>query len=168
MITFVKARPIDWVAIAMIAETSWPIAYGDILAQEQIDFMLDTIYSKEGIQEAMKNDQVFYFLREGKDAVGFIALQIVEDVLRIEKLYLLPEAKGKGLGSKSIEFAAEVAQRNNIATLELNVNRSNPAYHFYLKQGFSIVKSVDIPYHGFVLDDYVMRKELLWFKPIVS
>ena len=29
-----------------------------------------------------------------------------------------------------------------------------------LKQDFLITETVDIPYHGYVLDDYVMQKDL--------
>ncbi len=59
-----------------------------------------------------------------------------------------------------ISFAEEEATQRGRDTLELNVNRGNKAYYFYLKQGFEVVEEVDIPYYGYILDDYVMQKKI--------
>jgi ribosomal protein S18 acetylase RimI-like enzyme len=60
-----------------------------------------------------------------------------------------------------IDLAAEEARNLGFKELELNVNRYNKAYNFYLKQGFKVVEEVDIPYYEFFLNDYVMRKSLI-------
>ncbi|UZJ65165.1 GNAT family N-acetyltransferase [Sphingobacterium sp. KU25419] len=72
----------------------------------------------------------------------------------------MAEVKGKGYGKLLLDFIAQLAKSKDLKRLELNVNRNNPAYYFYLKQNFLITETVDIPYHGYVLDDYVMQKEL--------
>ncbi|MGO1243159.1 MAG: GNAT family N-acetyltransferase [Sphingobacterium sp.] len=151
----------DIALIEDLARRSWPVSYGDILSEKQIVFMLEDIYSSAALARAMNQGQVFYILYSDGLAVGFMALITVQGVLRIEKLYLLPQVQGQGLGKRLIDYAASVCQNHGLAALELNVNRKNKAYSFYLKQGFRVLYEVDIPYHGFVLDDYVMRKDLL-------
>lgn len=138
--------------------------YSAILSIQQIDFMLQNIYSLQKLKEALLAGQEFFVLQDANgQALGFIALQSKENdaqVLRIEKLYLLPAVQGKGCGSLLLHFAAEQAQHLDKTILELNVNRGNNAYHFYTKQGFKTVSEIDIPYFGFILDDYVMQKQL--------
>lgn len=140
----------------------YPATYGEILEQAQIDFMLDKSYSAEGLLHSMNSGQDFYLLYDSAESpLGFIALQHKEDViLRIEKLYMRPLTQGKGLGKLLIDFAEQEAKQRQRTTLELNVNRNNKAYYFYLKQGFTVIAEVDIPYYGFVLDDYILQKKL--------
>jgi ribosomal protein S18 acetylase RimI-like enzyme len=59
-----------------------------------------------------------------------------------------------------IDFAQIQAQASGKAVLELNVNRGNSAYEFYKKIGFKVVEEVDISYYGYILDDYVMQREI--------
>lgn len=160
--TVKKAADTDIPLIQELIFEIYPTTYGEILSQAQIDFMLDKSYSTEGLNNSMAVGQDFYLLfdSEGK-ALGFIALQNKEDnILRIEKLYLHPTTQGKGFGTLLIDFAGREARRREREILELNVNRSNKAYYFYLKQGFMVTAEVDIPYYGFVLDDYVLQKQL--------
>jgi hypothetical protein len=44
--------------------------------------------------------------------------------------------------------------------LILNVNINNPAYYFYLKMDFTVRERIDIPYGQFMLNDFVMEKNL--------
>lgn len=132
--------------------------YKEILSQGQIDFMLEKSYTVKALQESMSLDQDFYLALYDQRPVGFIALGAKDHkILRIEKLYLLPSTQGKGIGLKLIEFAKESAKKQDKSIVELNVNRGNKAYYFYLKTGFKVIEEVDIPYFGYVLDDYVMQ-----------
>ncbi|MBD1421057.1 GNAT family N-acetyltransferase [Sphingobacterium chuzhouense] len=134
--------------------------YTAILSRDQIDFMLRKNYRPEAIQQSMLNGQDFYLIfQQETQPLGFIALQKKsEDILRIEKLYLLANNQGLGLGKQLIDFAVDQAEERGFSVVELNVNRGNKAYYFYLKQGFQVIEEVDIPYYGYVLDDYVMQK----------
>lgn len=147
--------------ISKIGQQSYNETYPAILTQEQIDFMLNKNYTVDAIQALMDSGQDFYLLYEGAVPKGFVAVQNKEQsILRIEKLYLLAEDKGKGYGTKFLNFVADLAKSRDLKLLELNVNRGNPAYYFYLKQSFVVTEVVDIPYYGYILDDYVMQKDL--------
>lgn len=135
--------------------------YKDILSKDQIDFMLDKRYSIASLQQYMNIEQDFYLLQDTdtNELLGFMALKAIDRaVMRIEKLYLLPNSQGKGCGRLFIDYAQDIAQSLGINILELNVNRHNKAYYFYLKQGFKVIQEIDIPYYGYVLNDYVMQK----------
>lgn len=160
MIKIVKANKEDAELIQQLAHSIWYPTYQEILSKKQIDFMLERMYSVEAIQASMVLKSTFYLLIDDDEAVGFIGIEPKEDLLRIEKIYLLPSTQGKGFGKLLIDFAAEEARKQGLSELELNVNRSNNAYHFYLKQGFKVVEEVDIPYYEFILDDYIMRKKI--------
>jgi GNAT superfamily N-acetyltransferase len=157
MITIELAEQTDIRSISNMAHSIWPDAYGEILSKDQIDFMLEKSYTVEGLAEGMVNGQFFYILKEDGIGKGFIALKTFGDKLRIEKLYLMPNVQGKGFGKSLIDFAIEKAKTKGKDILELNVNRNNPAYHFYLKQGFQVIETIDIPYYDYVLNDYVMQ-----------
>lgn len=161
MITIRPALAADAALIQQLAHATWYPTYASVLSQEQIDFMLAQSYTVEALQQAMQDGVCFYLIVEEAAALGFMALSKHPTRLRVDKLYVLPGTQGKGLGRKLIDFAASEALRQGLTLLELNVNRYNQAYHFYLKQGFKVVESVDIPYYQFVLNDYIMQKALI-------
>ena len=132
--------------------------YTGVLSMEQMDFMLQKSYTVAAIQHSMATDQDFFLAFYENSVAGFIALSNKDEhIIRVEKLYLLPDTQGKGLGKELIDFAKAEAKRRGKSIVELNVNRGNKAYYFYLKVGFKVVNEVDIPYFGYVLDDYVMQ-----------
>ncbi|NGM65613.1 GNAT family N-acetyltransferase [Sphingobacterium sp. SGR-19] len=160
MYTIRKVSKEEAAVIHRLGTEVYHTTYTAILSPAQINFMLRKNYSPEAIQQSMLNGQDFYLIfQEETHPLGFIALQKKsEDILRIEKLYLLADSQGLGLGKKLIDFAVEKAKELDYSALELNVNRGNKAYHFYLRQGFQVMKEVDIPYYDFILDDYVMQR----------
>lgn len=145
-----------------LAPIVWRHAYSGVLSEQQIQYMLSQIYSLEALEAQFSSGQRFVFIRENHFTLGFLGYKGINEsgVLRIEKLYVHPDYQGRRLGAKLISFVEELARENNLYVLELNVNRSNKALHFYQKQGFTIVDTVDIPYGPFILDDYVMQKNI--------
>ena len=158
MITIDLVEADELILISSLANEIWPQVYKDTISSEQITFMLQNMYTIEALQSANNNGQSFYVLNDSGVAQGFIAIQEKPALLRLEKLYLKPESQGKGFGKMLINFASEKAVELKKKLVELNVNRKNKAVQFYLSQGFEIVDEVDIPYHDFVLDDYVMQR----------
>lgn len=162
MYTIRKADKGEAAVIQRLGTDVYLSTYSTILSRAQIDFMLEKSYTPQAIQQAMVNGQDFYLLfKEETEALGFIAIENNNAILRIEKLYLLEQCQGLGLGKMLVDFAVGYAKELGCSIAELNVNRANKAYHFYLKQGFQVVREVDMPYYDYILDDYVMQKLIL-------
>lgn len=162
MMRIEKAEQVDAKILHELAHAIWVPTYQNILTPQQLSLMLEKSYTVPALEESMRNGTDYFIgYQEEHRAIGFIAIRPIEHRLRIEKLYLLPQMHGHGFGRQLIDLATHQAISQGITTLELNVNRENPAFAFYKKVGFSVTQEVDIPYFGFVLNDYIMRKELV-------
>ena len=166
MIKITEAFVEDIAKIQEIAHITWPITYGEILTSEQLDYMLDLIYSDEALSKQIQNkEQLFYLVSDSESVIGFIGIEHHyknEAITKIHKIYLLPETQGKGYGKTVFESIEKLALENNSKELLLNVNRFNTALNFYKKLGFEIKETVDIEIgHGYLMEDYVMGKDIL-------
>jgi ribosomal protein S18 acetylase RimI-like enzyme len=168
----------DRAFIRSVSERTWPSTYGHIISQEQIDFMLDWMYSDVSLEKQMNTGCEFYIAsikkeNEQWDAVGFCSVseeindgssqietnQIeINKQYKLNKLYVLPSAQGTGAGKALLNKSIEVAKAACSSSLFLQVNKQNSAYSFYLKHGF--IKEAEFKFdigNGFFMDDYVMR-----------
>jgi len=158
-----QASELDIPAINELAEKIWWPSYGNIISDEQISFMLNDMYSAESLLNQMNSGIEFLIVERENLPVAFAGYCLTDpenQVFKLHKLYVLPTEQGRGTGKKLIGEVSSLAKAKGGNILELNVNRGNPAYHFYIKSGFDIYQTVDINYHHFVLNDYVMRKKL--------
>lgn len=153
----------DIPVIHRLAHEIWWPTYRDVLSEAQISFMLNNMYSEDALRRQMDEGMEFRLAERESIAVAFAAYSLTESndmVYKLHKLYVLPSEQGKGTGRQLIENISDTSREKGGKILELNVNRGNPAYQFYKKLGFETYQTVDIPYFGFVLNDYVMRKPL--------
>jgi len=158
-----KASEQDIKVISELAEKIWWPSYRNIISDEQISFMLKDMYSEESLEEQMDRGIEFILAEREDVAVAFAGFSLTdpdEGVFKLQKLYVLPSEQGSGTGKKLIAYISDFARDQGGKILELNVNRGNPASGFYKKAGFEIYRTVDISYHHFVLNDYIMRKDL--------
>jgi len=144
----------------------WPGVFKDILSPEQINYMMEMMYSPHALlnQIGVLGHQFLIFDFDQKP-VGYISYEIHYKGLsktKIHKLYLSEETRGKGLGSRILEEITSLAIQKNDTALVLNVNRNNPAIKFYEKNGFHLdyEEIIDIG-KGYIMDDYVMVKQLV-------
>lgn len=151
----------NFTSIRAIAAEVWPIAYGDILSKEQLDYMMDMMYSIPSLQKQFQNGHHFILAVENESPVGFAAYEFNYNgtsKTKIHKIYILSNQQGKGIGKTLIDYITESARKNNQEAILLNVNKNNIARHFYKKLGFSISSEevIDIG-QGYVMDDYIME-----------
>jgi GNAT superfamily N-acetyltransferase len=162
----------DRAFIRSVSERTWPSTYGHIISQEQIDFMLDWMYSDISLAEQFAKGHEFYIANLNGEDIGFCSVSkevekssVIENSSevnstshKLNKLYVLPSAHGTGSGKALLNKAIEVAKSENSTSLFLQVNKYNNAYAFYLKNGF--IKEQEFKFdigNGFFMDDYVMR-----------
>ena len=159
----------DLELIHRLAHRIWGPTYKDYLDPLQIETMLADMYSVEALGRQLASGITFTIWEMDGLPAGFVGFgkrpflmseNEPTPVMRIEKLYILPAAQGFGGGRLLVQHVEATALSQGIITIELNVNRHNPAHLFYRRQGFIIVQEVDIPYGNFLLNDYIMQKEL--------
>jgi ribosomal protein S18 acetylase RimI-like enzyme len=157
----IEATEQDISVIHELAEKIWWPTYRPIISKEQISFMLEKMYSEKALKEQMNAGIKFMIVKRDSENVAFAGFGIEygkDTRLKIHKIYVLPSEQGKGTGKTLVDYLSNIAKDLNIPEIELNVNRANSALGFYQKMGFEIRETVDIPYHQFVLNDFVMRK----------
>ena len=154
-----------------LARQIWPATYEHIISPAQIEFMLDWMYSFETLRQQQEQGHEFYLLSLAGNEIGFLALEWIQNnsineqpELKINKIYVLGEFQGKGIGQALVKKAIERAKETNCKAIYLQVNKANSAKHFYLKLGFQVREEAvfDIG-NGFVMDDYIMALSLWAF-----
>jgi len=152
--------------IQRLSDEIWKKVYPSVVPMAQIEFMLSTWYSKDGLTEQMRDlGHQFILVEWNNEMVGYASYseKLVGEPhrFRIHKLYLQPELHGKGIGHAMLQFITRETKPLGCRELELNVHKRNPAVGFYQHMGFSIEKEVVLVIeHGHILDDYVMVLDL--------
>ena len=161
--TIRKAYPADIPLIRDMAYKIWPQTYGSILSQEQIDYMLNLLYSEKVLHQQMEENIEFIIVYDDVHPVGFASFGLTEpQVYKLHKIYVLPSQQGKGTGRFIIDQLVEAMKTKGATSLQLNVNRQNNAKNFYEKLGFVVIKEEDIDIgNGYFMNDYVMEKTLM-------
>ena len=163
MIEIIDASETQHPIIRSIAFRTWPETFESILSPDQIMYMLDQMYDlKALLEQVMEKGHQFILAKDGLNYLGFASLECNykdQAQTKIHKIYVLPEAQGKGVGKALFEDITQRARSANNSKLLLNVNRDNKATRFYENIGFKIVQTEDIDIgNGYFMNDYVMEK----------
>lgn len=165
------AAPDDIGLVQRLAREIWHRHYLGIITAEQIDYMLERGYSREALlplvardgQGIAPADRGIALARIAGISVGFVAWCPTGEnaEMKLEKLYVLPEHHGKGIGRALIEHVVRCARDAGCRALTLNVNRSNTgSIRAYEHCGFTIAARGDFPIGGgFVMEDFIMLRE---------
>jgi diamine N-acetyltransferase len=166
MIVIRPAGESDIPAIQQIAQLTWPVTYGPILPQQQLDYMLELIYSTAALEAQLQKGHHFLLATEEDNNVGFASYGLIEKkendtVFKLHKIYIDPAQQGKGIGKLLLDKVINEIKQAGATQLILNVNRFNKARNFYEKLGFTVIAEEDIDIgNGYFMNDYVMRIEL--------
>ncbi|MBQ9941524.1 MAG: GNAT family N-acetyltransferase [Christensenellaceae bacterium] len=146
-----------------LAAEIWNEAYGKLLGQAQVDYMLEKFQSAPAMRRQMQEEGYMYRLIYSNDKPkGYMAWKLEPEKLFLSKLYLLASARGLGLAAEAFAFLEEEGRRQGKKAMYLTVNRGNDrAVAAYKKNGFVTVRTqvADIG-GGFVMDDFIMEKAL--------
>lgn len=89
-----KAYPHDIPLIRDLTYKIWPATYGNILSKEQINYMLNLMYSEKALQEQMQQNHEFVLIYDGVEPIGFASFSLIEPtVYKLHKIYVLPDRK---------------------------------------------------------------------------
>jgi ribosomal protein S18 acetylase RimI-like enzyme len=147
-----------------LAERIWRACFLAFISREQIDYMLERMYSPEVLRCEIREGVVWELACLGEPSIGYLscAFDAAAGTLKLNKVYLLTEFQGRGLGRRLIDRAREIARKTGAGSIHLQVNRRNTrAIRAYERSGFTVVRSVvsDIG-GGFFMDDHIMESRL--------
>lgn len=166
----------DIPVIQSIADIAFPATYKDIITPEQIDYMMDMMYSAASLRKQMTEECHSYLIAEiGGKAVGYVSVQPLcppygneredgLDVFELQKIYVLPDSQGQHIGRFLFDSCLKWIRSRHPepCRVELHVNRFNKALHFYEHLGMRKLRQGDFPIgNGYFMNDYIMGMDLL-------
>lgn len=151
----------DLEIVRKIALQTWPDAFSSILSPNQINYMLEWMYSIESLKNQTQTQNNVFLLACLDEFSGFASYELNyknSESAKLHKVYILPEAQGKGVGAALIKEICKIAKGKNQKSVLLNVNRQNKAVKVYEHLGFRIKEEENIDIgNGFFMNDYVME-----------
>ena len=166
-VTIIKAGLDDLQTIHDMAQVVFRHTYREILSPEQMEYMMEWMYSLQNLRKQLDQGHVYYIALKGSgEPCGYISVQSEGpdsegiEVFHLQKIYVMPTFQGCGLGRQLFDQAVShvyTSRTSPKARIELNVNRSNPAVEFYSHLGLTILRQGDFHIgNGFYMNDYIM------------
>jgi ribosomal protein S18 acetylase RimI-like enzyme len=153
-----------------MAEIVFRHTYRDILSAEQMEYMMEWMYSLPNLRRQIEDGHVYHVAYDGERPCGYVSVQperqdgAAMPLYHLQKIYVLPTEQGMGLGRILFQTAADFVRSEAPclpARIELNVNRNNSAVGFYKHLGMKIMRQGDFPIgNGFYMNDYIMGLEI--------
>ena len=153
----------DIAAVIELAGVIWRHHYPGIIGMEQIEYMLAQRYTPALIRAQLQSGKAWWdeAVLDGR-IIGFSQYEPHERSMKLDKLYLHQDYQRRGYGSRMLAHVEDETRRRGFGAVRLNVNKHNlKSIAAYRKNGYAVVATVvaDIG-RGFVMDDYVMEKQL--------
>jgi ribosomal protein S18 acetylase RimI-like enzyme len=158
-------EPRDIDELCRLARTVWLDHYPPIIGIAQTEYMLRQRYDPQVIRSELESATIWWdVLREDGVMQAFASSfrSDAPEALKLDKLYVNPARQRQGLGTRLLDHVCERARRLGCGKVVLAVNKRNHhAIAAYRKHGFDIAQALvkDIG-GGFVMDDYVMEKQM--------
>ncbi len=165
MVNIITAEPQQLPIVRDIALVTWPDTFGEILTPQQIDYMLNMMYSPAALQEQTGSKGHVFLLAEVDGTFGGFASYELhykqQPVCKLHKIYILPSMQGKQVGKALLAEVSRIARAAGMRRISLNVNRDNKAAGFYERIGFTKTGEEDIDIgNGFYMNDAIMEMPL--------
>jgi ribosomal protein S18 acetylase RimI-like enzyme len=164
-----KVQLEDLPRLQAISKQTFVEAFAEFNKASDMEKYLESNLSAEQLQDELRNEHsAFYFATCGNSDIGYLKVNINktdkensgELSLEIERLYVVKEFYGKGVGPLLMEHAKNIAKQKGITSIWLGVWEKNAqAIHFYKKQGF-----IEFGTHDFLLGEDVQIDILMRFK----
>ncbi len=160
----------DLDALQGLSYTTFNEAFGPLNSQETMSKYLEKAFNKNKLQKELSDTNCnFFFLFQNNELAGYLKINEspsqtdINDPksIELERIYIRNSFAGKGLGSRLMNHAIQLAEKMNkfyvwLGVWEKNVN----AISFYKKMGF-----IEAGYHSFKMgdelqNDLIMKKQI--------
>ena len=164
MLTIRQASENDCPLIRRMAEEAFPATYRESLTPAQLDYRMEWMYSDASLREQFRAGHIWFIASSDGEPCGYLSVERQgETLFHLQKIYVLPRFQGIGAGAFLFRHAVEYIRSVQSAPclMELNVNRRNPALHFYERMGMRRLREGDFPIGGgYYMNDYIMGLEI--------
>jgi len=133
---------------------------------------IESSFTKKVLEkEERDSNTILYRILNNQKAVGVLKITLdsaidsfsKEEALCVDKIYILNERSGMGIGKKVLQFALLRAKELNKKIVWLDTMQKGPALDFYLKNGFEIHTESKV-----TLPTVIEKERLMWVlvKPV--
>ena len=171
MISFKRCSLEDLATLQNVSRRTFEDTFATMNDEANMNAYLQTAFDREKLRDELTHaSSSFYFIYLDGELAGYLKLNTDDaqtdlhdpNSLEVERIYVLKNFQGRGIGSLLMGKAIEVAREHNKSFIWLGVwERNEAALRFYRKNGF-----YQIGKHLFIVGDdpqtdLVMRKDLL-------
>lgn len=168
--TINKATINDISAIQAMADVVFRKTYAEILSPEQMEYMMNWMYSADSLKEQITGEgKEFFIAEEGGTLYGYVSVEkegTMDNGLplfHLQKIYVMPDSQRGGVGKQLFLFLVNRLKSQNPdgCRVELNVNRHNAAIGFYERMGMRRDREGDFHIgNGYYMNDYIYAMDL--------
>ena len=114
MLQFKKADRDMIPTIEELAQEIFPATYATILSGEQIDYMMEWMYSIGNLEKQLAEGHVYHIALLDNVPVGYSSVQKQEEGLwHLQKIYLKLDLQGKSVGKQMFLNALDYIRQNS-------------------------------------------------------
>ncbi|MEQ1796823.1 MAG: GNAT family N-acetyltransferase [Lacibacter sp.] len=165
------ANPDDAELIAEMSRITFYDAFAKDNSKEDMDFFLNEQFTKAALKKEVEEaNGIFMLAYVNNDAAGYARMRLKnsenilaeESAIEIARIYAMPSAIGKGVGSALMQKCIDVAAEQNKTVIWLGVWEKNErAIAFYTRWGFNKFSE-----HSFLLGsdlqtDWLMKRTVV-------
>ncbi len=159
-INFAKVTAENVALIQPLAQSIWQVTYKTIITAEQMDYMLNMMYSVQKINEEIERGYIWELATVDQQLIGYLDYVLQQDNrVFLSKIYLNTQVQSRGFGQELLKRVVDYAKSNKAKSVYLTVNKNNAkAISFYERHGFKQVgvARFDIG-SGYIMDDFIMQ-----------
>jgi ribosomal protein S18 acetylase RimI-like enzyme len=170
MIAIKKAFTTDLDTLVSFSRKTFFDAFFHLNNPEDMEAYASVAFNPDKLFAELNNpDSAFYFALLNDELVGYIKLNYAsaqtefkdKSAVEVERIYVLASAQGKQIGKQLIDFAEELAVKDNLQYIWLGVwDKNYNAIRFYERSGFKTFSTHDFFLGNDHQTDLLMRKEL--------
>ncbi|MDI9778780.1 GNAT family N-acetyltransferase [Pseudomonas putida] len=123
--------------VLVAASDAWRTFARDLTRRAMLPYYreFDLLWIEEAFDEAWGWREQ-WLVMEGETVLGYCSLSQDRQALFIRELHLVPEQRGRGVGSWVLQTLTDWAAQRRLPLLRLMVFKSNRARQLYLRHGF--------------------------------
>ncbi len=156
-VVFKKCNTNDINQLIDVSQQFYPKHYAHIWKNEDTSYYINLSFTRKAFEKDFEVDNIIYFLIQKQNKnLGLLKIRKYQEIdiynnneaLQLEKIYLLKESTGLGIGKKGVEFVKQYANDLQKKVIWLDVMTTSPALLFYQKMGFKTISFYSLDYPG--------------------